>query len=168
MLLFLRASPHANATACTRVTRQKMRSRHILGAAFGLFAMLMIFAGPLISQGISLAHGVSHPMSDAAMACDGMPGTAWIPEQPPVQKTHHLVIWEKCGYCSLLFQHPPLPESKLLVTHLGIPSPLFLVDHFIPEQTEPPVFLGARSRAPPARPLNVANNFHGMPIAATH
>jgi hypothetical protein len=29
--------------------------------------MLMIFAGPLMSQGISLAHGISQPMQMAGM-----------------------------------------------------------------------------------------------------
>ncbi|SHM98763.1 hypothetical protein SAMN05216593_105202 [Pseudomonas asturiensis] len=43
--------------------------------------MLMIFAGPLISQGISLAHGKSQPMEMAGMECHDMPGMS--------QMSHH-------------------------------------------------------------------------------
>lgn len=126
-----------------------MRQRRLIAAWLSLFAMLMIFAGPLISQGISLAHGQNASMSMAGMACDEMPGMSMASDYAPTPQRHHLLIWEKCGYCSLLFQHPPLVESRLLITPPGVPQASLLSIHFVPEQPAPPVFPGARSRAPP-------------------
>lgn len=111
--------------------------------------MLMIFAGPLISQGISLVHGQKPSMNMAGMACDEMPGMSMASHHALTTKRHHLLIWEKCGYCSLLFQHPPLVESRLLITPSGVPQATLLSIHFVPEQSAPPIFPGARSRAPP-------------------
>ncbi len=103
--------------------------------------MLMIFVGPLIGQGTAMAHGMSHsmPMSIDGMACDG--GSA--------NKHHALVIWEKCGYCSLLFQHPALVESTAFFLPLDVPAPRFLSATLISQQAIAPVFPGARTRAPP-------------------
>ncbi|MEQ4254125.1 hypothetical protein [Pseudomonas syringae] len=44
-----------------------MLHRHLIEAWLSLFAMLMIFAGSLMSQGISLAHSKSQPMQMAGM-----------------------------------------------------------------------------------------------------
>lgn len=136
-----------------------MRRRQIIAAWLSLFAMLMIFAGPLISQGISLAHGNNLPMSMAGMACGEMSGMSPISAHGAVEQHHELIVWEKCGYCSLLFQHPPLAESNLFPLRLNHPPLLFFSIHFIPEQATPPVFPGARSRAPPGIPLNVNSHF---------
>lgn len=136
-----------------------MRRRQIIAAWLSLFAMLMIFAGPLISQGISLAHGNNLPMSMAGMACREMSGMSPISAHGAVEQHHELIVWEKCGYCSLLFQHPPLAESNLFPLRLNHPPLLFFSIHFIPEQATPPVFPGARSRAPPGIPLNVNSHF---------
>ncbi|HEY0288089.1 MAG TPA: DUF2946 domain-containing protein [Pseudomonas sp.] len=119
----------------------------------------MIFVGPLVSQGISLAHGMNQPMSMAGMACDEMPGMSQMSHHASADQHDDLIIWEKCGYCSLLFQHPPLAQSNLLITALGVPPAQFLAIQFIPEQAAPPVFPGARSRAPPTQPLNVIATF---------
>lgn len=136
-----------------------MRKRHIIEAWLSLFAMLMIFAGPLISQGISLAHDKSQTMSMAGMECHDMLGTSQMSHHASAGKTHDLVVWEKCGYCSLLFQHPALAESNLPSFRLNV-SPLQLFStHLIPQQAVPPIFLGARSRAPPILPLNVTLTF---------
>ena len=126
-----------------------MRPRHLIAAWLSLFAMLMIFAGPLISQGVSIAHGQRQPMNMAGMACDDMPGMSMASHQPPASNNHHLLIWEKCGYCSLLFQHPPLHESNLLSVIPGFIPAIYLSSHISPQQPAPPVFPGARSRAPP-------------------
>ncbi|WP_426112815.1 DUF2946 domain-containing protein [Pseudomonas sp. DSP3-2-2] len=124
-------------------------SRHGIGAWLGIFAMLMIFIGPLISQGASMAHGMGAPMAHD-MACEDMPGMAQVVSQPASPGGHHdLVIWEKCGYCTLLFQYPPLTESNLIFAPLGIVPVTFLATSFTPQQVRAPVFPGARSRAPP-------------------
>ncbi|WP_341521428.1 DUF2946 domain-containing protein [Pseudomonas sp. G.S.17] len=136
-----------------------MRSRHPTGAWLSLFAMLMIFTGPLISQGISLAHGKTRPMSMAGMECHEMPGMSQMSHNTSAEKPHDLIVCEKCGYCSLLFQHPALAESNLPRLRLYVPPLQYCYTHFIPQQFTPPVFPGARSRAPPIRLLNVTSTF---------
>ena len=132
-----------------------MRRRQIIAAWLSLFAMLMIFAGPLISQGISLAQDKSQAMSMAVMECHDMPGMSQMSHHGSVDKHHDLIVWEKCGYCSLLFQHPALTESSLPSIRRHVTLSKCLSARFIPRQAVPPVFPGARSRAPPTRPLNV-------------
>ncbi|QHF04319.1 DUF2946 domain-containing protein [Pseudomonas asturiensis] len=136
-----------------------MRNRRLIGAWLSLFAVLMIFAGPLISQGISLAHGKSQPMEMAGMECHDMPGMSQMSHHASANKPHDLIVWEKCGYCSLLFQHPALTESNLPSFRLHVPSPQYRSTYFITQLTTAPVFPGARSRAPPVRPLNVTSTF---------
>lgn len=136
-----------------------MRKRHIIGAWLSLFAMLMIFSGPLISQGISLAHGKSRPKSMAGMECHDILGTGQKSQHASAGKTHDLVVWEKCGYWSLLFQHPALADSNLSRFQLNVPPLQLFYTHIIPQQAAPLIFLGARSRAPPIRSLNVIPTF---------
>ncbi|WP_282374953.1 DUF2946 domain-containing protein [Pseudomonas sp. PS01302] len=136
-----------------------MRKQYLAGAWLSLFAMLMIFAGPLISQGISLGHGKSHPMSMAGMECHDMTGMIEMTHHALVEKHHDLIVWEKCGYCSLLFQHPALTESTLPHVRLRAPTVQYSSTRFVPEQALPPIFPGARSRAPPLQPLNATSHF---------
>jgi len=128
--------------------RAGLGSRHGIGAWLGIFAMLMVFVGPLISQGASMAHGMGVSMAHD-MACDDMPGMAQFSRPVSPGGHHDLVIWEKCGYCTLLFQHPPLTESNLIVAPLGIVPAAVPATSFTPQQVLAPVFPGARSRAPP-------------------
>ncbi|MCF5105205.1 DUF2946 domain-containing protein, partial [Pseudomonas gessardii] len=61
------------------------------------------------------------------------------------------VMWEKCGYCSLLFSCPALPGSVSFVA-LGSPPP---ATGLIPVprlgHARQSIFPGARSRAPPSQ-----------------
>ncbi|AAO56343.1 conserved protein of unknown function [Pseudomonas syringae pv. tomato str. DC3000] len=132
-----------------RVERLPVRERPVIGAWLSLFAMLMIFVGPLISQGISLVHGKSQSMSMAGMECHDMPGMSQMSHHGSADRHHDLIVWEKCGYCSLLFQNPALIESNLAGFRLTVPPLQYLPARFITRQTAPPVFPGARSRAPP-------------------
>jgi hypothetical protein len=136
-----------------------VHKRHIIGAWLSLFAMLMIFAGPLTSQGISLALGQSQQMGMAGMECHDMPGMSQMSHHGSADKHHDLIVWEKCGYCSLLFQNPALIESNLPSFRLNAPPLRHLYAHFIAQLAAPPVFPGARSRAPPVQPLNVTATF---------
>jgi hypothetical protein len=68
-------------------------------------------------------------------------------------------VWEKCGYCFFLFQHPALAESNLSRFQLNVPPLQLFSTHLIPQQAAPQIFLGARSRAPPIRSLNVIPTF---------
>ena len=110
------------------------------GSWISLFAMLMIFIGPLISQAMPMDHHAG--MSMDMPACHGEPKPTKTPDE------HH-VLWEKCGYCSLLFSCPALPGSVSYVT-LGTPPP---ANALIPAprlgHARQSIFPGARCRAPP-------------------
>ncbi|MCK3829725.1 MULTISPECIES: DUF2946 domain-containing protein [Pseudomonas fluorescens group] len=114
--------------------------RVMRGSWISLFAMLMIFIGPLISQAMPMDHHAG--MSMDMPACHGEPKPTKTPDE------HH-VLWEKCGYCSLLFSCPALPGSVSFVT-LGTPPP---ANALIPAprlgHARQSIFPGARSRAPP-------------------
>ncbi|MGX9382559.1 DUF2946 domain-containing protein [Pseudomonas sp. JQ36] len=121
------------------------------GSWIALFAMLMIFIGPLISQSMPMDQ---HASTSMAMDMD-MPGMdhAAHGAQPaaehcPPQSSHH-ALWEKCGYCSLLFNCPALTGGGTFAT--------FSVAHvntFTPSSprlghARQTFFPGARTRAPP-------------------
>ncbi|MBD1554324.1 DUF2946 domain-containing protein, partial [Pseudomonas typographi] len=77
------------------------------GRWLGLFAVLMLFIGPLASQ--SMPMDPVQRMANMSMAthghgCDGDAGK----DQPP-NGLHPL--WERCGYCSLFFHCPALPQA---------------------------------------------------------
>ena len=128
-----------------RLSVQRRRPMRLTrGSWISLFAMLMIFIGPLISQAMPMNQhaGMSMDMPE----CHGEPQRRPTQKQPPDE--HH-VLWEKCGYCSLLFSCPALPGSVSLLT-LGAPSP---ANALIPSprlgHARQSIFPGARSRAPP-------------------
>ena len=128
----------------------------IRGSWLSLFAMLMIFIGPLISQAVTMDHHASMimPMSmnvgmDMDMDMSAHAGHGEHAEHQPPATDHH-AMWEKCGYCTLLFSCPALPHSPDL-TLLDAPRPKgYLALHTRLGHARQPVFPGARSRAPPA------------------
>ena len=70
-----------------------------------------------------------HAGMSMSMSMD-MPECHGEPQQRPTQKQapdEHHVLWEKCGYCSLLFSCPALPGSVSHLT-LGAPSPINALD----------------------------------------
>ena len=119
---------------------------YIRGSWLSLFAMLMIFIGPLISQAMPMDHhdSMSMPMS-TGMSMD-MPAHA-DHKQPAAD--HH-ALWEKCGYCTLLFSCPALPGSIGLNLFDAPPPKRYLASNPRLGHARQPVFPGARSRAPPA------------------
>ncbi|WP_259756910.1 DUF2946 domain-containing protein [Pseudomonas sp. GCEP-101] len=149
------------------------RTRQGVGTWLALFAMLMIYVGPLVSQSLPMDHAMpmDHPMPmehgaamqhgkamshDMAgmdeMACsDGQRagGHHADPVSHGEQPLTADAFMEKCGYCSLLIHSPPLTPPPVVLAHglPGIGAPLAqLVSSRIPAS---PVFPGARSRAPP-------------------
>ena len=129
------------------------------GRWIGLFAMLMIFIGPLISQSMPMDQRASALMKTSmSLSMDmGMDRSAMAhadhgvqpdAEHCPPQADHH-ALWEKCGYCSLLFNCPALTGGQSFVafdtpkatTHTT-PSPRL-------GHARATVFPGARTRAPP-------------------
>jgi hypothetical protein len=132
-----------------RLSPQRRRPMSLMrGSWISLFAMLMIFIGPLISQAMPMNQHAGMSMS---MSMD-MPECHGEPQQRPTQKQapdEHHVLWEKCGYCSLLFSCPALPGSVSHVT-IGAPPP---INALTPSprlgHARQSIFPGARSRAPP-------------------
>ena len=118
----------------------------IRGSWLSLFAMLMIFIGPLISQSMPMDHHDSMPMP---MSMDmGMDMSAHAEHKQP--STDHHAIWAKCGYCTLLFSCPALPNAPTLTLHTAPPPGNYLAATPLLGHARQPVFPGARSRAPPA------------------
>ncbi|WP_371854720.1 DUF2946 domain-containing protein [Pseudomonas sp. Irchel s3h17] len=125
------------------------------GSWISLFAMLMIFIGPLISQSMpmdqrapmsmSMSMDMSMDMSSTAHAGHDVQPAA---EHCPPQSDHH-AIWEKCGYCSLLFNCPALPGSLSLALFDTPPDPHFISPSPRLGHARQTVFPGARTRAPP-------------------
>jgi hypothetical protein len=128
------------------------------GSWVSLFAMLMIFIGPLISQSMPMDSRAMSMSMPAGMSMD-MPmdmsamehadhSTQATAEHCPPAPGHH-VLWEKCGYCSLLFNCPAL-TGGVSFANFVIPSvntfttPSPRLGHA--RQT---FFPGARTRAPP-------------------
>ncbi|AVD87235.1 DUF2946 domain-containing protein [Pseudomonas sp. SWI44] len=126
----------------SRTTRPERR--RVGGGWLSLFAMWMIFIGPLISQSMPMDHhaGMSMPMA-AAHQHDG--------------DTHHgmgndgqlHVMWEKCGYCSLLFNCPALPQTLSPLSVASTAPSTFILAPTRQGHARQAVFPGARSRAPP-------------------
>jgi uncharacterized protein involved in copper resistance len=131
--------------------------RKTSGAWLSLFAMLMIFIGPLISQSMPMEHhsGMSMP---ASMSAD-MDMSASMDMAADDHSGHHAetgaaagvdhVIWAKCGYCTLLFSCPALTQTLAVAA----PIPPRPADFYnaAPQQghAQRNVFPNARSRAPP-------------------
>ena len=117
----------------------------IRGSWLSLFAMLMIFIGPLISQSMPMDHHDSMPMP---MSMDmGMDMSAHAEHKQP--STDHHAIWAKCGYCTLLFSCPALPGTPDLALHSAPTPNSYLAANPRLGHDRQPVFPGARSRAPP-------------------
>ena len=118
--------------------------RLMRGSWISLFAMLMIFIGPLISQAMPMDHHASMSMTMDMPNCHGEPA-----QHSKAPDEHH-VLWEKCGYCSLLFSCPALPGTPNLSLHTAPKLSRYLAANPRLGHARQPVFLGARSRAPPA------------------
>lgn len=130
----------------SRTTRPA--SRCVGGGWLSLFAMWMIFIGPLISQAMPMDHhaGMSMPM-DMAMPAAHAHGSDGHHGHGNDGQLH--VTWEKCGYCSLLFNCPALPQA---LSPLGVASAVPATHTLTTTRlghARQAVFPGARSRAPP-------------------
>jgi hypothetical protein len=131
--------------------RAGLSARHRLarGSWVSLFAMLMIFIGPLISQAMPMDQHAGMSM-DMLMSADMDMHHASAEQQDDASKADH-VLWAKCGYCTLLFSCPALPYMAVLVADAP-PRP---ADFFTAQprlgHAQRAIFPNARSRAPPAR-----------------
>ncbi|NBF05584.1 DUF2946 domain-containing protein [Pseudomonas sp. Fl5BN2] len=130
--------------------RDSLRVRR--GSWLSLFAMLMIFIGPLISQSMPMDHAMPMNMSVAMDMGDSAPGchgeAPQHSEHGKSQGEQH-VLWEKCGYCSLLFNCPALPSSLSFAALSAPPTQSFLIPATRLGHARQTVFPGALTRAPP-------------------
>jgi len=140
----------------SRPTRQRRQTEHLTrGSWIALFAMLMIFIGPLISQSMPMEQHASTSMPMSMDMSSDMPGMDHSShnakpsaEHCPPQSSHH-VLWEKCGYCSLLFNCPALTGAGDVVAFNVAPQNTFTPPSPRLGHARQSFFPGARTRAPP-------------------
>ena len=122
------------------------------GSWISLFAMLMIFIGPLISQSMPMDQRASMSMSmsmDMGMGMSAMEhGAQPAAEHCPPKADHH-ALWEKCGYCSLLFNCPALTGGQSFVAFDSPQTTTFTTLATRLGHARQTFFPGARTRAPP-------------------
>ncbi|WP_375740755.1 DUF2946 domain-containing protein [Pseudomonas boanensis] len=119
--------------------------RHQRGAWLGLLAMLLVFAGPLLSQSLTPPRqAVPAWMGELACATDHQLST----EQPA--QPGHETTWAKCGYCTLLFNSPALSPAPLLAGFLTNPASPRIFAAVHRGHAASAVFPNALTRAPPA------------------
>lgn len=160
--------PNPDAAPLNRPPANRARSahapRHSQGAWLSLFAMLMIFIGPLISQSMPMEHhsGMAMPAPTSMSMSMSMHGEMDMSASMDMGADEHSghakagqdagvdhVIWAKCGYCTLLFSCPALTKTVAVLAPIP-PRPA----DFYSEATQlghahRNVFPNARSRAPP-------------------
>lgn len=131
------------------------------GGWLSLFAMWMIFIGPLISQSMPMEHHTGMSMSMSSDMAMNMPMPASHAHADSKQHHNHSddaelhALWAKCGYCTLLFNCPALPQSFSPLNASRVPPappPPSATRHGHARQA---IFPGARSRAPPAQSIYV-------------
>ncbi|KTC63350.1 hypothetical protein AO262_35170 [Pseudomonas fluorescens ABAC62] len=128
--------------------RLSPRQRMKRGSWISLFAMLMIFIGPLISQAMPMDHHAGMSMSTPMSMSMDMQANHGKSHHPKPADEHH-ALWAKCGYCDLLFSCPALPGSIACVT-LNTPPPTTALNPATRlGHARQSIFPGARSRAPP-------------------
>ncbi|WP_349747198.1 DUF2946 domain-containing protein [Pseudomonas frederiksbergensis] len=150
--------PHSARSSARR--RQPMSLTR--GSWISLFAMLMIFIGPLISQSMpmdsraaasSMAIGMSMNMS-MDMGSD-MPAMEHADHDAQPAAEHcqptaeHHALWEKCGYCSLLFNCPALTGGASFTAFDTPSATTFTTPATRLGHARQTFFPGARTRAPP-------------------
>lgn len=120
-------------------------------AWLSLFAMLLIFVGPLISQSMPMEHhtGMKMPLS-APMSMEHSTEHGAHHQAPAaVDDGADHALWAKCGYCTLLFSCPALIQSVAIIA-LAAARPVDLFNAVTqPGHARSSIFPNARSRAPP-------------------
>ncbi|MDE1165800.1 MAG: DUF2946 domain-containing protein [Pseudomonas sp.] len=122
----------------------------IRGTWLSLFAMLMIFIGPLVSQAMPMGQGHAMPMNMSMDMGSSMHGHGCEEDSGTVDKSGLHPIWEKCGYCSLFFHSPALASAPAFLPAAAPQAILGEVPHTLDGHARQAVFPGAMSRAPPS------------------
>ncbi|WP_404823263.1 DUF2946 domain-containing protein [Pseudomonas capsici] len=126
--------------------------RKTRGAWLSLFAMLMIFIGPLISQSMPMEHhaGMSMPVSTSTGSGEQHAHHGSEHASPAETGMSDHALWAKCGYCTLLFSCPALSRVITLVAATPPKPSDFFAALTRQGHARQSAFLHARSRAPPA------------------
>ncbi|EJM18346.1 Protein of unknown function (DUF2946) [Pseudomonas sp. GM18] len=129
------------------------------GSWISLFAMLMIFIGPLISQSMpmdsrapastNMSMNMSMDMSMDMSAMEHADHDAQPAAEHCRPTAEHHALWEKCGYCSLLFNCPALTSGASFTAFDTPPATTFTTPSTRLGHARQPFFPGARTRAPP-------------------
>ncbi|RON10532.1 hypothetical protein BK659_03205 [Pseudomonas brassicacearum] len=125
------------------------------GSWISLFAMLMIFIGPLISQSMPMDQRMPMPVNMSMSMDMDMSANAHAEHGAQAAAKHcapkpdHHALWEKCGYCSLLFNCPALPGGVSFAAFDTPPAHSFISPSPRLGHARQTVFPGARTRAPP-------------------
>lgn len=119
------------------------------GSWISLFAMLMIFIGPLISQSMPMDQRASVSMSMSMSMDMSMDGHGERAKDHCPPKAEHHALWEKCGYCSLLFNCPALTGGQAFTAFDTPPANTFTPPSPRLGHARQAFFPGARTRAPP-------------------
>lgn len=121
------------------------------GSWISLFAMLMIFIGPLISQSMPMDQRASVSMNISMSMPMGMSmdGHGEQAKEHCSPKAEHHALWEKCGYCNLLFNCPALTGGLSFVAFDTPHATTFSIPATRLGHARQTFFPGARSRAPP-------------------
>lgn len=138
-------------TPVARRPRHRRDLTHRRASWLGVFALLMMFIGPLISQSMPMAPGAAMAMDMRMDMSMPMPdGTMASGAQPADHDNALHPLWEKCGYCSLFFHTPALPQSAPFLA-FAQPRPTGASVH-APQSGHAgqAIFPGARTRAPPS------------------
>lgn len=135
-----RASPSKHRRQPMSLTR---------GSWICLFAMLMIFIGPLVSQSMPMDQRMSMPVSMSMDMSMDMPVHEALAAEHCAPQSEHHALWEKCGYCSLLFNCPALPGGHTFAVFDTPPSHTYTSPYPRLGHARLAFFPGARTRAPP-------------------
>ena len=126
------------------------------GSWVSLFAMLMIFIGPLISQSMPMDQRAPMSMDMSTSMSMDMSTTehaehgAQVDAEHCPPKTDHHALWERCGYCSLLFNCPALTGGHSFAAFDTPKTSTFTTPATRLGHARPTFFPGARTRAPPS------------------
>lgn len=112
--------------------------------------MLMIFIGPLISQAMPMDHAMPMNMSmDMRIDEPGCHDTSQHHCKPAKESAEQQMLWEKCGYCGLLYNCPALLGGLSLAAFDTPPTSNVISPSPRLGHARQTVFPGARTRAPP-------------------
>lgn len=119
-----------------------------------LFAMLMIFVGPLISQAMPMDQHAGMSMSMSTPMAAPMDMAADAPschsaEHAQTSAATDHVIWAKCGYCTLLFSCPAVPQALAFIASTPPKPTGFFTVASQQGHARQTTFPNARTRAPP-------------------